>query len=934
MKKFLFFFSLLSFIILVPKFDAFADSPRKVLIEEATNTSCGPCAAQNPSFQAFIRNNFSDVIPLIYHAWWPGGNDPMYLENTAMNTARIKYYGIDQQGVPEVRVNGKMALPPTGNWYEGAAGDTVAIKNEVDKYRGTTSPITLQVAETRSGSQCTVNVTINTSQSLVGKKLRVAVVEYYISYPTPPGTNGEKEFFWVARTMLPDANGTTLNLNAGSNQTYTFNYSIKSSWKASQIYVVAFIQDDQTQEVLQAAQNLKVAKVNLTADNPFLTIPRKGQLEYTFNVTNPSNELLRVNAAINTSTSYIPSGWQATLNTQQLILQPNQTQQVKVTLKSGTKAEFAVIGVDFTPNVQTPYEVSSGYFYALTEDTKYAFYVLSNSPSASFAYQGILNMTKYANDAALLPFAMDILNNYPVPNFDLAVFGFSFWTRGVLGGYFAESTPLFTALNSMISSGKSILLTSEVDLAFSQGTQGSQTARDFYSNKLFINQAQNPVLRVTVNSSGQITAVNSYPANGVSGDPIGNGISLTMNQYNQSSHPYYIVYTDILGITNNNNTKPIIYYDNNPTAYGGVRVTNGDARIVYLTSGFEAIADPTRRNGFISKIIEWLLNKPTTKIGPQITLSATAIDFEEVIVGTTATKTFDISNTGDEPLIITELYVDRDFDPEEVFNIVNPPTLPLTIQPNQKYTVTVSFTPKDEAVSYTSSIVIKSNAKNSPDELISLDGIGVAGNVPLISANKTEVNFGKGATQNSKVADVDITNTGLADLQITNIQIVNNPGVFSIMNMPTLPVELGPGETLTLSILFTPTEAKTYNAILRITSNANNEPTLNIPLTGEGEVAGSVAKTKFSNGTQIRVTPLPVNDELTLVVNSPETGTSNATIQIFDLKGTLIENLKVGSFAQGNSIEKFSVSNLPSGHYNLRIQLGDEVQYIPIVIVK
>lgn len=128
MKKFLFFFSLLSFIILVPKFDAFADSPRKVLIEEATNTSCGPCAAQNPSFQAFIRNNFSDVIPLIYHAWWPGGNDPMYLENTAMNTARIKYYGIDQQGVPEVRVNGKMALPPTGNWYEGAAGDTVAIK--------------------------------------------------------------------------------------------------------------------------------------------------------------------------------------------------------------------------------------------------------------------------------------------------------------------------------------------------------------------------------------------------------------------------------------------------------------------------------------------------------------------------------------------------------------------------------------------------------------------------------------------------------------------------------------------------------------------------------------------------------------------------------------------------------------------------------------
>lgn len=934
MKKFFFFLAFVAFFLSVQNFNAFADSPRKVLIEEATNTSCGPCAVQNPTFEAFIRNNFSDVIPLIYHAWWPGENDPMYQENTAMNRARILYYGIDQQGVPKVRVNGKMALPPTGGWDEGAAGDTLAIKNEVDKYRGTNSPITLQVAETRSGSQSTVSVTVSTTQSLVGKKLRVAVVEYYISYPTPPGTNGEKEFFWTARTMLPDANGTTLDLNAGSNRTYTFNYSIKSTWAASQIYVVAFVQDDQTKEVLQAAQNLKVAKVTVTADNPFLTIPRNSQLVYNFSVTNPSNELMRVNVAMNSSASYIPSGWQATLNTQQLVLQPNQTQQVKVTLKSGTKAEFAIVGVDFTPNVQIPYEVTSKQFFALTEDTKYAFYALANSPSPSFAYQGMLNLTKYSKDAALLPFALDILNNYSVSNFDLAVFGFSYWVRGVLGGYYLESSPLFSGLNAMISAGKSILLTSEVDLAFAFGQQGSQTAKDFYTNKLFVNKAQDPILRVTLNSSGVITGVNTYPASGISGDPIGNGISLTMNQYNQSSHPYYIVLTDILGITNSNNTKPILYYDNNPSAIGGVRVTNGDSRIVYLTSGFEAIADPTRRNGFIGKIIDWLLNKPTVKVGPQIALSATAIDFEEVIVGTTATKTFDISNTGDEDLVITELYVDRDFDPEQVFNIVNPPTLPLTIKPNQKYTVTVSFTPKEEAVSYTTSVVIKSNAKNSPDELVSLDGIGVAGNVPLISSSKTEVDFGTAVTQNSKVADVDITNTGLADLEISNIQIVNNPGVFSIMNMPQLPVQLGPGETLTLSILFTPTEAKTYNAILRITSNANNEPTLNIPLTGIGEVSGSVAEAKFANGVQIQVSPLPASNELTLVISSQETLNTSAQIQVFDLKGTLLDDFKVAGIAQGTSQEKFSVANLPSGHYNLRVQIADEVQFIPIIIVK
>jgi hypothetical protein len=929
MKKFFFFF-VFAFALTVNT--SFADTPRKILIEEATNTSCGPCAAQNPSFQQFIVNNFSDVIPLVYHAWWPGSNDPMYLENTAMNTTRIKYYGIDQIGVPNVRVNGKIA-PKTGNWYDGAAGDIDALTAEVNKYKGTTSPITITVAENRSGSQSTVNVTINTIQSLVGKKLRVAVAEYYISYPTPPGTNGEKEFFWVARTMLPDANGTTLDLQAGQTKTYTFNYSIKSSWKAQQIYVIAFVQDDQTKEVLQAAQNLKVAKVNITADNPFITIPRKGEVQYTFAVTNPGNELLRVNVAINSNSSYIPAGWQATLSSNQLILQPNQTQDLKVTLKSGNKAEFSIVSVDFTPNVQTPYEVTTGYFYALTEDTKYAFYALSNSPSATFAYQGILNMSKYANDAALLPFASDVLNSYPLKNFDLAVFGFSFWTRGVLGGYYVESGPLFSSLNAMISGGKSILLTSEVDLAFAYGAQGSATARDFYTNKLYINKAQEPVLRVTVNQSGQITAVNQYPATGVSGDVIGNGISLTMNQYNQSSHPYYIVYTDILGITNPNYTKPILYYDNNTSAIGGVRVDNGNSRMVYLTSGFEAIADPTRRNGFIAKIIDWLLSKVAT-LGPQITLSATAIDFEEVVVGTTASKTFEIKNTGDQPLIISELYIDRDFDPEEVFNIKNPPTLPLTIQPNKSYTVEVTFTPKEEAVAYTSSIVIKSNAKNSPDEIVTLDGIGVAGNVPIITSSKTELDFGTVEVQSSKVADVDITNTGLADLQITAIQIVGNNTAFSIMNLPELPLVLGPGETYTISILFTPTEATDYNAFLRITSNASNSPTLNVPLSGKGEVSGSVAETNFSNGINVKVTPTPITSEFNLFITSNVASNAPVSIQLFDLKGTLLENLKVGNISQGITQEKFMLHTIPSGHYNLRIQIGDEVQIIPVVVVK
>jgi|YNPMSStandDraft_2_1061718.scaffolds.fasta_scaffold00098_9 hypothetical protein len=931
MKKFTFVLTVTLF--LFASLFAFADSPRKVLIEEATNTSCGPCAAQNPTFQLYINNNFKDVIPLVYHAWWPGSNDPMYLENTVMNEARIRYYGIEKIGVPNVRVNGKIA-PKSSGWYDGAAGDTVAINTEVNKYRGTNSPVTMTVAETRNGTQCSVSVTINTTQSLVGKKLRVAVVEYYISYPNPPGTNGEKEFFWVARQMLPDHNGTTLDLNAGSNKTYNFSYTIKSTWKAQQIYIVAFIQDDNTKEVLQAAQNLKVAKVQVTGPNPFLTIPRNGTVNYTFNVTNPSSELMRVNVALNSSSSYIPTSWNATLSTNQLILQPNQSQSVTVTLKAGSKAEFSIVGVDFIPNVQIPYEQALGYFYALTEDTKYAFYALTNSPSPIFAYQAILTNSKYANDAALLPFALDVINSYSMANFDLAVLGFNFALRGVLGGYYVESSPLYASLNSMISAGKSILLTSEVDLSFAYGTQGSQTARDFYTNKLFINKAQEPVLRITVNSSGQITNINPYPATGVTGDPIGNGINLTMNQYNQSSHPYFIVYTDILQITNPSKAKAFLFYDNNPSAIGGVRVENGNSRLAYLTTGFEGIANPTQRNGFANKIIDWLLNKQTAKTGPQIALSLTAIDFAEVVVGTTASQTFDISNTGDEPLIINELYIDRDFDPDTVFNIQNPPALPLTIQPNQKYTVTVTFTPKAESVAYTSSVIIKSNAKNAPNEIVSLDGIGVVGDVPIIASSKTEINFGEVQVESSKVGDVDITNNGYADLQITSVQIVNSSGAFSIMNPPELPATLGPGQTMTISILFRPTAAIDYSATLRIQSNASNQPTLDVPLTGRGTTAGSVSESEFPDGTKIAITPIPVGNELTILATTKLGASKEVSMKVYDLNGNLIADLGTTNLSQSITQLRFSTHSIPSGRYNLKLQIGNDVQFIPFIVVK
>lgn len=57
---------------------AYSQLKNMILLEEATNASCGPCASQNPILEQFLHDDSDAVIGVSYHAWWPGATDPMY----------------------------------------------------------------------------------------------------------------------------------------------------------------------------------------------------------------------------------------------------------------------------------------------------------------------------------------------------------------------------------------------------------------------------------------------------------------------------------------------------------------------------------------------------------------------------------------------------------------------------------------------------------------------------------------------------------------------------------------------------------------------------------------------------------------------------------------------------------------------------------------
>jgi hypothetical protein len=218
---------------------------RKVLFEAHTSSTCGPCASQNPSLDAFIQTKWDSIVPIKYHVWWPApGNDPMFYANQNQVRVRVSYNGVN--AVPALMVDG-VFLQISG--YTTLTNLTTPFYNRLSKG----APLSLTVNDTRlTGDTINASVTLQIVSPLSVNgdfRLKVAANERKITYSTPPGTNGETIFNDVFRRMYPSADGIQIPLTPG-----TYNYEIKykreSAWVDSMIYSAVFVQNEVTKEVM------------------------------------------------------------------------------------------------------------------------------------------------------------------------------------------------------------------------------------------------------------------------------------------------------------------------------------------------------------------------------------------------------------------------------------------------------------------------------------------------------------------------------------------------------------------------------------------------------------------------------------------------------------------------------------------------------------
>jgi hypothetical protein len=240
---------------------------RAVLVELFTGAQCPPCIAADVAFDALAKTYApSETVLLQYHEHIPL---PDALTNAA-TVARLKYY--EAEGTPALCLNGQETTA-VGGALQVAEKRYASIRKHIDTLLEKPAGGTLKLDATRTGNQIAIKVSAGVETPGPKVKLRVALVEEWVRYR---GRNSLSYHHHVVRDMPGGAAGVSLSkkssdhsfevdlerLRASLNKYLdAFNKSDdgpllddQRPMRFQNLRVVAFIQNDETREVLQAAE--------------------------------------------------------------------------------------------------------------------------------------------------------------------------------------------------------------------------------------------------------------------------------------------------------------------------------------------------------------------------------------------------------------------------------------------------------------------------------------------------------------------------------------------------------------------------------------------------------------------------------------------------------------------------------------------------------
>jgi hypothetical protein len=707
-----------------------AQTPKKyVLIEEFTSATCPPCVAASEALNQIV-NPAAGIISVRYHMYWPQPtNDPFYLANPADNGARRQYYGVT--GIPDAYVMGTLRVDPRDANLRTVVQQRLqqpvrlAISIEENRQNAPTIAITVRVRNV-SGQ----------AMNLAGHVLHVVVLNRKVEIPDLPrripNSNGETVFYDAMMKMLPSASGTALSgsLAPGQEQSFQFTYQLGTGelWPAGQDYVTAFVQNTSTREVIDAGTNLEqrltLVRVQLAAPSPqFAQVPRSQQITRTLTLRNLNDRPYSFRLLVDASASLVPQGWSVSIVPDSVEIPAGQSRQFTLRVSTSAQAEYAHLVIK--PQLLS---TQSGAILELrdttvlvgllSENTRYVAYWGANNWFSSVYWQPGKQLPAIGQDFAPLPLLPEVMEAFPMRQFQLAILPMGTVPLRAADG---SLDYIWNDLQQALQAGTRVYIAANAGLYWAfdpNSTNRLPDVQSFFRTTLGIQYTR---LQQRFTQSGGNVYLSSFPISGVAGDSIGDGITATAN----TSTSFYNLYTDIFATTAGSPARAVFYYDNTPSALGGVRVIlPSGARVVYTSFGPEAIASGQLRLQILDRIVTWLLGGGGQQAQPRIALSTYSIRFDTTQVGQRSVQTLTISNTGEGTLRIQQIELQG--QDASAFNVPDRDVVPIVLDPGQETQLDIEFRPTREGF-HSAQMVLRSNDPQEPESIVLLSGIGTVG---------------------------------------------------------------------------------------------------------------------------------------------------------------------------------------------------------------
>ncbi len=211
--------------------------------------------------------------------------------------------------------------------------------------------------------------------------------------------------------------------------------------------------------------------------------------------------------------------------------------------------------------------------------------------------------------------------------------------------------------------------------------------------------------------------------------------------------------------------------------------------------------------------------KPDLNAKPSMTLSPETVQFGTVTVGDSRVEKFTITNKGTGTLVISSITPPEGYSCQKSSGTV--------ASKGGQLTVTVRFDPQ-VVKKYHGECILQTNLG---EKTIRFTGEGTEAAEAAISANPSTVMFDDTVVGEQSETIIDIINNGKAQLDISSITC---PEGFSSDFVSWNSKQVRANGRQALKLYFKPTVVKSYSGNIVIKSNASNQPSLSIPVSGKG----------------------------------------------------------------------------------------------------